>query len=148
MAEVVRKELGPYMSAECFRFLRLGAEDTAGRALIVNAGKQRGHSLEDILAGVGNDEATLTTTLNRVLGKEGTRLCIVDEVKKVDNGYRVTIRESACSAGMQTSEPNCAFTLGVFIGALEVVTKKRLLGHEIECIATGHDHCLYELEAL
>lgn len=147
MAEVKRPELGGYMSAECFRYLRTYAEETAGRGLIVMAGKQRGLSLEDYLKNLGPDDtAAITSTLNSILGKEGTRLCLVDDVKNIGNGYQVTISESACSSGMKTSEPNCAFTMGVFVGAMEIVGKHRLTATETECVAMGHDHCVYKLE--
>lgn len=148
MSAAIRKELGPYMSAECFRYLRLGAEDTAGRALIVSAGKLRGLSLEDMLKSVPRDDASITAAMNKVLGKEGTRLCIVDAISKTANGYQVRVSESACSSGLQTASPNCAFTLGVFIGAMEVISKQRFIAHETECVATGHDQCVYELEVI
>ena len=149
MAEVVREQLGSYMSAECFRYLRQWAEETAGRGLIVQAGKQRGLSLADHLKGLSNDSLPqVAETLNRVLGKEGTRLCIVDSVTATPGGYRVQISESACSTGMKTSEPNCAFTLGVFIGALEYVGGKRLNASESECVACGGQHCIYDLEVI
>lgn len=149
MAGVARTELGPYMSAECFRYLRTYAEETAGRGLIVMAGKNRGLSLADYLKGVsGSDTSSMVTVLNKVLGKDGTRLCIVDDITATDTGYQVTVSESACSTGMKTSEPNCAFTMGVFIGAMEVVSQQRMMAVETECVATGHDHCIYKLDRI
>ncbi len=149
MAEVTRPELGSYMSAECFRYLRMYAEETAGRGLIVMAGKQRGLSLEDNLKGIDpSDDAAITKVLGDILGKNGTRLCIVDKVSQMANGYTVQVRESACSTGMKTAEPNCAFTMGVFLGAMEVIGKKRLSAVETECVATGHAHCVYKLEQI
>ncbi|HEX2916283.1 MAG TPA: 4-vinyl reductase [Chloroflexia bacterium] len=149
MSEVARTELGQYMSAECFRYLRQYAEETAGRGLIVQAGKQRGISLTDYLTGLGeSDEAEITSRLNTILGKEGTRLCLVNAITKTDKGYRVEISESACSTGMKTSQPNCAYTMGVFVGALEVISKKRFSPTETECVACGGAHCVYELEQL
>jgi predicted hydrocarbon binding protein len=147
MPEVVRAVLGQYMSAECFRYLRQYAEETAGRGLIVQAGKQRGYSLADNLKGLNPDDtASITATLNKLLGIDGTRLCLVEEVSKTENGYRVRISESACSTGLKTSEPNCAYTMGVFVGAIEVITKQRFSPTETECVACGADHCIYELE--
>jgi predicted hydrocarbon binding protein len=149
MSEVTRPELGPYMSAECFRYLRQYAEETAGRGLIVQAGKQRGLSLADALKGIGADEeARITEVLGQVLGKAGTRLCLVDSVSKTAQGYRVQVSESACSTGMKTTTPNCAYTMGVFVGAIEVITKQRFNPTETECVACGDDHCIYELEQL
>ncbi len=149
MAEVTRPQLGAFMSAECFRYLRHWAEETAGRGLIVQAGKQRGLSLADMLKGNSVDDLPAATrVLDKVLGKEGTRLCIVDAVTKTANGFQVRVSESACSTGMKTDAPNCAFTLGVFIGAMELICKQRLTAHETDCVATGHSQCVYELEVL
>jgi hypothetical protein len=70
MSDLLRNKLGSYMSVECFRYLRFGAEDTAGRALLIASGKQRGHSLKDILQGVKpDDEAQLKQKLDEVLGE-------------------------------------------------------------------------------
>lgn len=149
MSAIERPTLGAYMSVECFRYLRLGAEDTAGRAIVVSAGKGRGHSLEDALKGVSpDDEAQITSTLSKILGLEGTRLCLVESVKKTDSGYDVTISESACATGMTSDEPICAYTLGVFIGAMEMITHKRIYGQEVECVAAKGQNCVYKLDIL
>lgn len=148
MTQTVRPQLGDFMSTECFKYLRQGAEDTAGRALIIAAGRQRGLSLADMLKGIADDDTAITAALCQALGKDGTRLCIVDEVKKTESGYTVRISESACSSGVHSDVPNCAFTLGVFIGALETVAKRRLNARELECVAMGNAHCVYELEVI
>ncbi len=149
MSEVMRSELGSYMSIQCFRFLRFGAEETAGRGLIVAAGKERGHSLNDLLKGVkADDDAAITAALSKILGIDGTRLCLVQSVKNTPQGYEVKITESACSFGIKADEPNCAYTLGVFIGAMEVISGRRLTGQETECAATGGEFCTYILEFL
>jgi predicted hydrocarbon binding protein len=149
MSETVREKLGAYMSIECFRYLRFGAEDTAGRALIVNAGKQRGHSLKDMLKEVSlQDEKKVEQVLGEILGLKGTRLCLVQSAKRTANGYTFTIDESACCSGTQAPEPVCAYTLGVFIGALESMSGKRVMGQEVECKATNNPFCVYQLEYL
>jgi predicted hydrocarbon binding protein len=148
MAEVIRKELGDYMSTQCFHYLRMGAEDTAGRALIVAAGRQRGHSLKDALQNTDGSDAAITKALDSLLGKEGTRLCLVEKVAKNSKGYTVEVRESACSSGLSTSEPNCAFTMGVFLGALELIAKERMTVRETSCVACGAASCVYELESI
>ncbi len=149
MTEVLRPQLGAYMSAECFRYLRQYAEETAGRGLIVQAGKQRGFSLIDYLKDLSADDLPkVTATLNKLLGKEGTRLCLVESITKTAKGYKVQISESACSTGMKTDTPNCAYTMGVFVGVIEVVSKMRLVPTETECVACGGAHCTYELEQI
>jgi len=137
------------MSIECFRYLRFGAEDTAGRALIISAGKQRGHSLKDYLKGISPDsEAEIAQVLGKILGVDGTRLCLVSSVKQTEIGYEVRVSESACCSGLTSEVPVCAYSLGVFIGALEVITGKRIAGTETECTATGLEQCLYVMELL
>lgn len=149
MTEVIRPTLGAYMSIECFRYLRFGAEDTAGRALIVSAGKQRGHSLKDVLKGVNSEDVSqLKATLAKLLGVDGTRLCMVDDVTKTATGYEVRVSESACCYGVKSDENVCAYTLGVFSGVMEVVSGKRIAGQETECAATGHEQCVYKLDIL
>ncbi|HEX2914852.1 MAG TPA: 4-vinyl reductase [Chloroflexia bacterium] len=149
MSEVSRTVLGSYMSAECFRYLRLYGEETAGRGFIVHAGKQRGLSLSDTLKGLSmENSAEVVEMLNKVLGKDGTRLCIVEKCDKTGSGYRFTISESACSTGVKTDTPNCAFTMGVFLGITELLTGKRHNVHETDCVATGHTYCIYEVETL
>ena len=149
MTEVLRPVLGGFMSAECFRYLRQYGEETAGRGFIVHAGKARGQSLEDALKGLSaNDTDKVVTVLNKVLGAEGTHLCVVDAFEPTKNGYQFTISESACSTGVKSDEPNCAFTMGVFLGVTEVITKQRYNIHETACVATGQAHCVYELEAM
>ena len=149
MTTAVRPILGDFMSTECFRYLRLGAEDTAGRALIVASGKNRGHSLKDMLKGVNpSDDAAITAALSNVLGESGTRLCLVNQINKNPTGYDVHITESACAAGVKADEPICAYTLGVFIGAMEVISGKRMYGQELECTAADGKECHYKLEEL
>lgn len=152
MADANRPTLGAFMSVTCFHYLRQGAEDTAGRALIVAAGRLRGH---DIVASLGlmgkvEDAAVMHEQLAQVLGANGTRLCLVQKV--VDQGggnYEVHITEGACTAGVtQASEPHCAFTMGVFIGAISAFTGKRMNGHETQCCGMGNQECIYQITAL
>ena len=149
MTEIIRPTLGPFMSAECFRYLRQYGEETAGRGFIVHAGKVRGQSLEDALKGINpDDETAMVAALNKVLGVEGTHLCLIDRFEKTDSGYKATISESACSTGMKTDGPNCAFTMGVFLGVTELLTKHRYNVFETDCVATGHEHCIYVMDLI
>lgn len=72
----------------------------------------------------------------------------MEQVKKTANGYDVWVDESACCSGLSTNEPVCAYSLGVFIGAFEIITGKRLNGREEECKASGQKLCLYRLEVV
>ena len=151
MAEELRPNLGPFMHAVCFQYLRVGAEEYGGRALIVAAGRQRGLDLiEELgLMNTSSDAATIKAKLYTALGKDGTRLCVVEQVTAKDNGgYEVRLTEGACPAGKHSDEPLCAFTLGVFIGAISAIVGKRMTGQETECTACGAPMCIYQIDPI
>lgn len=149
MASLERPTLGGFMSTECFRYLRVFGEEAAGRSFIVYAGKQRGISLQDHLKGLNADKtAEILEKLNGLLGVKGTHLCVVEGFEPTADGFQIKVSESACSFGMQTSEPNCAYTMGVFLGITETITARRFTVSESECIAMGHAHCVYNLQQL
>ncbi len=146
-----RPILGDFMSLTCFHFLRVGAEDIAGRVPIVAAGRERGSNVAEELglAGATKDPAVICEKLKTALGAEGTRLCIVEAVTaKPNGGYEVRISEGACTAGVVDSEPHCAYTMGVFVGALSTITGQRLKGSETECSAMGGPHCVYQIDPI
>ncbi|RRR70256.1 MAG: hypothetical protein EI684_13645 [Candidatus Viridilinea halotolerans] len=149
MATITRPILGSYMSMICFQYLREGAEDAAGRALIVTAGRKRGQDVikELGLEGSSHDADALRAKLDVVLGADGTKLCIVDGVTtKANGGYEVRTKEGAEVAGMTSEEPHCAFTLGVFTGAISALTGQQMIGSESQCSATGSAECVYQID--
>jgi predicted hydrocarbon binding protein len=149
MSTVQRSTLGPMMDVVCFQYLRICAEEYAGRAPIVSAGRKRGMDIvEEVgLTNSGEDAAQLQKELDDILGLNGTRLCLVQSVKaRPEGGYEVKITESACTAGQTSSEPLCAYTLGVFTGAIQALTGRRMQGRELECSACGHPGCTYVIE--
>jgi hypothetical protein len=139
------------MSLTCFQYLRIGAEDVADRAPIVAAGRKRG---QDVVEGLGllgstRDSAIIREKLDAALGANGTRLCIVRSVEaKPNGGYEVRITEGACTAGQTSSEPHCAFTIGVFIGAIGAIIGERVNGRETECCACGASECVYQIDPI
>ncbi|MBC8159613.1 MAG: hypothetical protein H7Z42_00215 [Roseiflexaceae bacterium] len=141
-----RATLGNYMSLICFQYLRVGTEDVAERAPVVAAGRQRGY---DVIAGLGllgavSDGAAIRQLLDDTLGERGTRLCLVQAIHNLPDGaYRVHLTEGACTFGQVAAQPHCAFTLGVFIGALHGLTGTRMRGQETECCACGAEECIY-----
>ncbi len=151
MSDVNRPTLGPLMSLVCFHSLRQGAEDNAGRALVVAAGRRRGQELVDALSlrGFSQDPEAIRQKLDAALGVDGTRLCLVQSVEaKADGSYEIHITEGACCAGVSSDEPYCAFTLGAFIGAMSAITDRRMLGHESVCSAMGATECVYQIAPL
>jgi hypothetical protein len=57
------------------------------------------------------DEKKVTEVLDRILGIDGTRLCLLQSAKRTETGYNFIIDESACCIGIQSAEPVCAYTL-------------------------------------
>lgn len=149
MADATRATLGSFMSLTCFQYLRVVAEETAGRALIIAAGRKRGQDLAEALglAGTNHDPAVIQAKLDAALGADGTKLCLVKSITARPNGgFEVRVSEAACVAGVTATEPHCAFTMGVFIGAISSMTGQRMMGHETECCAMGHAECVYQIE--
>ncbi|WP_129627799.1 4-vinyl reductase [Candidatus Oscillochloris fontis] len=152
MADADRPTLGALMSVTCFHFLRAGAEESAGRALIVTAGRERGQDIVKSLGLEGKVQSAdeIQKNLAKVLGIDGTRLCLVQKIVAKDNGgFEVHITEGACTAGVTNApEPHCAFTMGVFIGSIAHFTGKRMTGKETMCSGMGAAECVYQIDPL
>lgn len=149
MTTAIRPTLGDFMSLTCFQYLRVGTEDVADRAPIISSGRKRGYDLVESLGlmGKSHDPAYIQQQLAAALGADGTRLCILHSITtKPNGGYEVHLSEVACTAGQVASEPVCAFTLGVFIGAINAITGERMKGSETACCACGANECVYHIE--
>lgn len=145
-SNTLRPNLGDFMSLLCFQYLRVGTEEVADRAPIVASGRRRGHDLAEQLGLLGStlDSAVMYAQLAPALGAQGTRLCLLQSISALpEGGYEVRLTEGACTAGQQASEPVCAFTLGVFIGAIQAITGTPMRGQETSCAACGADVCVY-----
>jgi predicted hydrocarbon binding protein len=146
-----RSTLGDFMNVTCFQYLRLVSEEITGRAPIVAAGRKRGYDvIEELgLLGSAHDGDDVRAKLDSVLGAQGTRLCIVQSViAKPNSGYEVRIVEGACTANQTAPEPVCAYTLGVFVGAIHALTGRRMNGAETECSACGAPACVYQIDPI
>ena len=149
----LRPELGDFISIIGFRALLNGLQEALGEkaALIaaIAAGRARGRDLAQGLglAGMELDKATLL--IQQALGINGTKLCLIDKIEDLDNGYRVYCREAACSTDeAEGSSRKLSFTLGAIQGALESMTKKRLRGKQVESVYLGGSHDVIEFEVL
>lgn len=151
----LRAELGDFTSIICFRALVTGLQEAlgekAGLIAAIAAGRARGRGLSQSLdlAGTEPDLARATLYMQQALGVDGTRLCLIDKIEAVDNGYRVYCRETICSADeVQGFSRTMSFTLGVIQGALESMMNKRLRGKQIESVLRGGTHDVVEFEVL
>jgi hypothetical protein len=137
--QVDRPTLGPFMSVICFRYLHDDAEDLAGKALIIDAGRQRGHDLIESLGLVEKHSSAseIQEKIGGALGTEGTRLCLIKSVtEKADGGYEVYSTECASPT----------YTLGVLLGAISAITGKKMLGSEDHIEQNGEGR-IYHIEA-
>ncbi|HEY9598980.1 MAG TPA: hypothetical protein V6D33_15050 [Cyanophyceae cyanobacterium] len=153
----LRQTLGDFNSIVCFKAIVVGIEEALGEKAaaiaLMAAGRQRGKILAEQLdlANKG-DHMPLEEVVDKVshvLGKDGTRLCIIDKIEVVDGTYKVYTRETVCSAG----EPNgssrqCTFTLGAIQGFLEAYLAQRLRGKHTESVLRGGTHDLLEYTVL
>jgi predicted hydrocarbon binding protein len=134
------------VSVTCLQQLRIYTEDLAGRGPVLGAGRLRGRSvIADLgLEGAKLDDEKLLHLFDDIFGINGTRLCRVTEVSSDETGaYVVKLIEGACTHQLQTTEPMCVYTLGVFMGALQAVTGAAMQGTETTCEAQGDPMCTY-----
>lgn len=149
--ESVRQELGDFSSIVCLKAIITGMEDALGEKAtaiaLIAAGRARGRNLTEQL-GLKNQPLTLeelTARVSEALGKNGTRLLILDKIVKDGDIYRVYTRETVCSAGEQPGSPRkCTFTLGAVQGVLEAVTNARMRGQQVESVLRGGQHDVFE----
>lgn len=154
----LRPELGDFSSIVCFKYMIVGTEEALGEKAaaiaLIAAGRRRGQALAESLGLKGYPEAfnnltDLVAQINKVIGKEGTRLCIVDKIVRAGDRFRVYTRETICSAGEPPgSKRECTFTLGAIQGFLETVSGQRLRGKHTESVLRGSTHDVLEFSPL
>jgi predicted hydrocarbon binding protein len=151
----MRTELGEFSSIVCFKAVVTGSEEALGEKAaaiaLISAGRQRGKQLADQLGvtGKGSAGAELVPLLQKALGKDGTRLCIVDKIEDAGEAISVYCRETICSAGESEGSPRkLTFTLGAIQGVLEQVLGKRLRGKQTESVLRGSSHDVITFEVI
>ncbi len=151
----MRKELGDFSSIVCFRAVITGTEDALGEKAaaiaLIAAGRVRGKQLAEQLGlkekGYGLEE--LVPLLQEALGKNGTRLCIIDKIEETEGAILVYCLETICSADEPQGSPRkLTFTQGAIQGVLEQVTGKRLRGKQIESVLRGGSHDVVSFEVI
>lgn len=143
----LRPELGDFSSIVCFKAVVVGVEEALGAKAaaiaLITAGRARGKEIAAQL-GLTTDSTSLpaaASILNSVLGKEGTCLCIIDQILEEDETIKVFCRETICSAGEpQGSDRRLSYTMGAIQGVLEHMTEKRLRGRQVESVLRGGTH--------
>ena len=151
----LRGELGDFSSIVCFKAVVVGTEEALGEKAaaiaLVAAGRSRGKRLAEELGltGKGIDGDEIVPLLQKALGRDGTRLCIVDKLDTTGESIRVYCRETICSAGEPQGSPRqLTFTLGALQGVLEQATGKRLRGKQTESVLRGSSHDVISFDVL
>jgi hypothetical protein len=151
----LRTELGDFSSIICFKALVVGTEEALGEKAaaiaLIAAGRNRGKQVAEQLglAGQGLDSEATVALLQTTLGKEGTRLCIIDKIAETGESITVHCRETICSAGEPQGSPRkLTFTLGAVQGVLEKITGKRLRGKQTESVLRGSSSDVIEFEVI
>jgi predicted hydrocarbon binding protein len=151
----MRTELGEFSSIVCFKAVVTGTEEALGEKAaaiaLISAGRNRGKQLAEQLGVKGKSisHEDLVPLLQKALGKDGTRLCIVDKIDETDQSIKVYCRETICSAGEPEGSPRkLTFTLGAIQGVLEQLEGKRLRGKQIESVLRGSSHDVVEFEII
>jgi len=133
--QINRPTLGSFMSVVCFRYLNDDAQELAGPAVIIDAGRQHGHDLIEALGMMGSHQTSheIHKELNDALGTNGTRLCLIKSMQERDGMYEVVVTEYPC----------LSYTMGVLIGAIGTITSTRMHG---KVISESNGECLYCIE--
>lgn len=151
MGKQDREELGGFSSTVCLGSLVRNVVACGGSSILVRAGVGRGKELAEEL-GIKKGsypDAEITAMLDKALGKNGTKLCIVDKVEQSADKVTIWTRETACSYQQPDgSGRECLFTMGAFAGVFEIVTGKRVRPKQIESVLRGGDHDTFELQLM
>jgi predicted hydrocarbon binding protein len=152
-----RQELGNFSSVVCLKAIVVGVEEALGEKAaaisLIAAGRQRGKKLaEELNLANKSHEISLEDVqekISQALGKDGSRLCIVDKIEQDGEVYKVYTRETVCSVGEEEGSPRqCTFTLGAIQGFLESFLGKRLRGQHTKSVLRGDTHDVLEYTLL
>lgn len=146
-----RQQLGDFSSVVCFKAAIAGMEEALGEKAtaiaLTAAGRKRGKSLiKDLgLSNTSLSHDEIVAKLQAALGKEGTRLCIVEKIEEDGDKYKVSVSEALCSAGEPDgSDRKCLFTLGAVWGAMEELLGKKFRGVHTESVLKGSPYDIFE----
>jgi predicted hydrocarbon binding protein len=147
----VRPNLGDYSSIVCLKAIITGMEDALGEKAtaiaLTAAGRVRGKKLASSLQSITTSDSldAFTQQIAMALGKDGTRLLVLDKIVQDGEMVRAYTRETVCSAGEPLgSDRKCTFSLGAVWGALEQFLGERLQGKQTESVLRGGSHDVFE----
>jgi predicted hydrocarbon binding protein len=148
---MLRPTLGEFSSIICFKAAIVGMEDALGEKAaaiaLLAAGRSRGKNVAKELGLVGSSLSLedICYKLNLALGKDGTRLCMIEKISEDGDIIKVYTSETLCSADEAQGSPRkCTYTLGAVWGALEQTFGKRFQGKHTESVLRGGTHDVFE----
>lgn len=154
---ILRNELGDFSSIVFLKAIITGMEEAIGEKTaaiaMMAAGRKQGKSLVEELNLVGKGTslplAEVREKANQVLGKDGSRLCIIEKIENEEQVYKVYAKETFCSSGEPEGSPRqCTYTLGAIQGFLEAFLGKRLKGKQIDSVLRGGNYDVFEYSIL
>ncbi|GAB4183527.1 MAG: hypothetical protein Fur006_20500 [Coleofasciculaceae cyanobacterium] len=153
--EIKRDKLGQFNSIDAFRAVVEGMSEALGEkatgVALVAAGRMRGRKLADELGlkGATQNLEEATQQITKVLGAEGSRLCIIDKIEIKDDVIKVYTSETLCAVGgNENTPPRCTFTLGIVWGILTELMQKKLKGTHVESVLHGGAYDVFEFTAI
>jgi predicted hydrocarbon binding protein len=151
MIEIKRDKLGQLNSIDAFRAVVEGMSDALGEkatgVALIAAGRMRGKKLADELGlkGATQNLEDATQQIAKVLGAEGSRLCIIDKIEIEGDSIKVYTLETICAVGGNgDTPPRCTFTLGIVWGVLTELMQKKLKGSHTESVLYGGAYDVFE----
>jgi predicted hydrocarbon binding protein len=149
--DIKRDKLGQFNSIDAFRAVVEGMSEALGDkatgVALVAAGRMRGKKLADELGLKGATQSLedATQKITKVLGAEGSRLCIIDKIEITDDVVKVYTSETLCAVGGNgDTPPRCTFTLGIVWGIMSELLQKKLKGTHTESILHGGAYDVFE----
>ena len=151
MIQIKRDKLGQFNSIDAFRAVVEGMSDALGEkatgVALVAAGRMRGKKLADELGLKGATQSLedATQKITKVLGADGSRLCIIDKIEFEGDLVKVYTSETLCAVGgNEGTAPKCTFTLGIVWGIMSELLQKKLKGTHTESILHGGAYDVFE----
>ena len=148
--DIKRDKLGQFNSIDAFRAVVEGMSDALGEkatgVALVAAGRMRGKKLADELGlkGATQNLEAATQQITKVLGAEGSRLCIIDKIEINDDVVKVYTSETLCAVGGTETAPRCTFTLGIIWGIMSELLQKKFKGTHTESVLHGGTYDVFE----
>ena len=146
-----REKLGQFNSIDAFRAVVEGMSDALGEkatgVALVAAGRVRGKKLAEELGLKGTTQSLedATKQISKVLGADGSRLCIIDKIVMDGDVVKVYTSETLCAVGGDgDTPPKCTFTLGIVWGVLTELLQKKIKGTHTESVLRGGAYDVFE----